>query len=193
MKIVAILGSPRRNGNSETLAREVLREAEEQGAQIAVHVLNEMNIKGCQGCELCKTKREDCALKDDLSPVLTSMYEADVLLVASPVYFGELTSQAKAFVDRCYSFAKPDFMNRPDVSRLPSGKKLIFIMSQGAPEEMHQEIYPRYEYYFNMMGFTERRLVRACGVGGKTEASQRGGFLDEARQAAASIFNEASN
>jgi len=189
MNVVAILGSPRRNGNSETLAREALREAEKQGANATVHVLNAMKYRGCQGCESCKTGREDCALKDDLTPVLASIHEADALLVASPVYFGELTSQLKAFMDRCYSFAKPDFMNRPDVSRLAPGKKLLFILSQAAPEEAHGEIYPRYENYFRMMGFDERKVVRACGVGGKDDAAKRGELIAATREAASAIFS----
>ena len=72
-----------------------------------------MNFKGCQGCGACKAEKEKCVVQDDLTQVLEAVRETDVLVLASPVYFADVTAQMKAFVDRTYSFLKPDFETNP--------------------------------------------------------------------------------
>ena len=61
----------------------------------------------------CKTKLDRCILEDDLTRVLDAVREADVLLLASPVYYGDLSSQMKSFIDRTYSYFVPDFHTIP--------------------------------------------------------------------------------
>ncbi len=109
MKIVAVLGSPRLQGNSSTLAHKFLDTAQELGAEVRVYPLNLLSFQGCQGCGACKTTMETCILEDDLAPVLEAIKGADVLVLASPVYFGDLSGQMKCFFDRTYSFLNPDF------------------------------------------------------------------------------------
>ena len=65
MKIVAVLGSPRPKGNSALLAEAFLNTARERGADTEVYLLNQMNIKGCQGCGKCKSESEMCVVEDD--------------------------------------------------------------------------------------------------------------------------------
>ncbi|CAO0823653.1 hypothetical protein DFAR_3820007 [Desulfarculales bacterium] len=62
--------------------------------------LNKLDYKGCQACYRCKTKLDRCALDDCLTPVLQAVAECDLLIVASPIYYGEVSSQTKAFIDR---------------------------------------------------------------------------------------------
>ena len=112
MKIVAVLGSPRPQGNSNTLARAFLQAAGDRGAEVTEYLLNQMDFQGCQGCGGCKTKSQTCILEDDLTPVLQAVKEADLLVLASPVYFGDLSGQMKCFFDRTYSFFNPDFSCR---------------------------------------------------------------------------------
>ena len=76
MKIVAVLGSPRPQGNSSTLARAFLQAAGARGAEITEFLLNPMDFKGCQGCGACKTTRDTCILEDDLVPVLEAVRDA---------------------------------------------------------------------------------------------------------------------
>ena len=109
MKIVAVLGSPRPQGNSAGLARKFLGAARELGAEVQEYQLNKLNFQGCQGCRTCKTKSEACILEDDLAEVLAAIKEADLLVLASPVYFGEITGQMKLFFDRTYSYLQPGF------------------------------------------------------------------------------------
>lgn len=180
MKIVAVLGSPRPNGNSAILANKVLETAQELGAETEVCELNKMNFKGCQGCGLCKTKQDCCAVEDDLTPVYESIKTADAVLLASPVYFGDLSGQLKCFFDRTYAFANPDF-----TSRLTPGKKSVFILTQGAPaENMFDDIHPRYERWLKMFGFGPNYLVRALGVQGAGEVKDQSEVLAQAQDVA---------
>ncbi|THB67568.1 MAG: flavodoxin family protein [Desulfovibrio sp.] len=162
MKVVTILGSPRKNSTSTAIAERFNALAKAEGATVSTYFLNEMDYQGCQGCMACKTVREDCALKDGLTPLFEEMHRADVVVMATPVYFGDVSAQFKGFIDRVYSLAKPDFPTNPEPSRLPKGKKSLFIISQGASAQEHTEIVDRYDRYFTLAGFEERRVIRDC-------------------------------
>ena len=186
MKVVCLLGSPRSGGNSAAIARRFCAVAERLGAEVSTFALNELDYRGCQACMACKTKRDSCILEDDLTPVLESVREADLLLMASPVYFGEISSQLKTFVDRTYSYFVPDFHTNPHPSRLSGGKKVVFVLTQGQSDETRfADIYPKYEYFFvERFRFAESHLIRACGVRGAGEAEGRPEVLKLAEETA---------
>lgn len=168
MNITAIYGSPRRGGNSDALANHLLNRLEDQGARISRFYLNSLSFRGCQGCMGCKTSESSgCTLHDDLRAVLDTLPDADVLVIASPVYFGDVSAQTKGFIDRIYSFYKPEFWlkDKDDRSRLKPGKKLIFLLAQGNPDEtFFSDIAPRYESLLGIHGFSECVAVRGCGL-----------------------------
>jgi len=130
MKIVVVLGSPRPEGNCAILAQKVCDAAGGLGAIVRKFWVNKMDFKACQGCESCKTTSDRCILEDELTEVLEAIKKADTLVLASPVYFGDISGRLKCFFDRTYSYLNPDFS-----SRLPRGKKAVFILVQGEPEE----------------------------------------------------------
>ncbi|MFH1156935.1 MAG: flavodoxin family protein [Pseudomonadota bacterium] len=188
MKIVCLLGSPVTKGNSAAIASCFLDEARNLGAQVTTHALNRLKFKGCQACMACKTKMDRCALEDDLAPVLEEIYSADILVLATPVYFADVSSQMKQFIDRAYSFYKPDFMTNPKPGRLPSGKRLVFIQTQAQPEaSMFNDIYPKYEFFFQILGFKDNRLIRALGVNLPGEAADRDDVMALARKTAREV------
>jgi len=165
MNVVCLLGSPREKGNSTTVANRFCTTAERLGAEVQAFQLNKLEYRGCQGCMACKTKLDNCALEDDLSEVLEAVLETDVLVLASPVYYGDLSSQLKGFIDRSYSYLTSDYITNPKPSRLSAGKKLVFILTQGNPDqERFADIFERYDYFFKWYGFAESHLIRACGV-----------------------------
>jgi multimeric flavodoxin WrbA len=165
MKIVCLLGSPREKGNSATIANRFCDTAEKLGAEVQTFSLNKLEYRGCQGCMACKTKLDRCVLEDDLTGVLEAVRETDVLVLASPVYYWDVSSQMKAFVDRTFSYLVPDFLTNPNRSRLASGKKLVFIQVQGNPDEsMFNNVFPKFDYFFKGYGFSETHLIRAYGV-----------------------------
>jgi multimeric flavodoxin WrbA len=173
MKIVAVLGSPRPQGNSSTLARAFLQAAAKRGAEVTEYPLNQMNFQGCQGCGACKTKRQTCILEDDLAPVLEAVRDADLLVLASPVYFGDLSGQLKCFFDRTYSYFNPDFS-----CRIPPGKQVVMVLTQANPQESEfADIFPRYQRWFQRYGFASSHLLRAVGVRDLGEVASRPGAL----------------
>ncbi|MFQ3573401.1 MAG: flavodoxin family protein, partial [Thermodesulfovibrionales bacterium] len=136
MKVLCLLGSPRTKGNSAWMAAQLLNRLKgKKGVKVKTYFLNKLKYKGCIACYACKTKSENCALKDDLTPVLNDVKECDVLIMSTPTYYGEVSSQLKAFIDRTFSFLNPDYVTNPKKSRLDEGKKLVFIIAQGHPDE----------------------------------------------------------
>lgn len=186
MNIVCLLGSPRSQGNSATLARHLCESARARGAEVRQFALNELDYRGCQGCYACKRKLDHCILDDDLREVLAAVMAADALVLASPVYFGDVTAQLKGFIDRTFSYLVPDYYANPQPSRLPPGKKLVMVLTQGmADEQIFADVYPRYEGFLKWEGFADSRLIRACGVTPTTRPEKLKPWMEQAEQVAA--------
>lgn len=184
MKIVTLLGSPRHGKNSASIANRFTETAATLGAETRTFELNRLSYRGCQGCYACKKTHDRCVLQDDLTEVLAAVQEADLLVLASAVYYGDVTSQLKGFIDRSYSYLKPDYLTNPQPSRL-SPKKLVMVLTQGNPDEaLFADIYPRYEVFLKWMGFTDTRLVRACGIGPASVDAVPERILQQADEAA---------
>lgn len=98
-KVLILSGSPRKGGNSDLLCDEFMRGAEESGNQAEKIRVAEKNIGYCKACYACK-KDGICAVKDDMSEILAKMHAADVIVLASPVYFYSIDAQLKAVIDR---------------------------------------------------------------------------------------------
>ncbi len=99
MKVLTLLGSPRKGGNSDTLARLIGKSIEEGGGAVDYVYLNSLNLRPCQGCGGCE-KTGICILKDDMGPIYDAVDQADRILLVSPVYFYGLSAQCKIFGDR---------------------------------------------------------------------------------------------
>jgi len=99
VKAIAIVGSPRQNGNTEILTKHTLKAVEEEGLDTELISLADLEIKPCTACMVCKNE-ESCPIDDDLWPIYTKMKEADAIILASPVYFGSATAQIKALMER---------------------------------------------------------------------------------------------
>lgn len=175
-------GSPRK-GNSAYLSGLAAEEAAQAGWEVRDVRLNSLQYRGCQACNRCKTKLAKCALDDDLAAVLEWMREADLLVMASPVYYGDVSAQLKGFIDRTFSFLHPEYYSRPDPSRLDPGKKLLFILSQGnSVPYAFDDVFPRYARFFKVYGYTDIRLVRALGVYAPHDAAGRDALAGEVRE-----------
>ncbi len=189
MKIVCLLGSPRPKGNSAIIAKRFCDAAEGLGADIQMFKLNKLKYRGCQACMTCKTKLEKCVLKDDLSEVLDAIRNADVLVMATPTYYGDVSSQLKAFMDRTYSYLAPDYKTNPSPSRLSPGKTFVFIQTQGDPDEnSFSDVFPRYEGFFKWYGFGDTYRIRACGVDDPGEVETDEGILKTAEETARKLM-----
>jgi len=100
MKVLGIMGSPRRQSNTEILLDRALAGAEEMGAEVEKVVASELKVSPCREIYAC-LKDGRCAIKDDMQWLYEELLEADHIIFGSPIFFYGLTSQAKAIVDRC--------------------------------------------------------------------------------------------
>jgi multimeric flavodoxin WrbA len=184
MKIICVLGSPREKGNSSAIVKKFCEAAGKKGADIESFSLNSLNFKGCQGCMACKERSDRCVVNDELKPVLDSIYETDILVLASPVYMGAVTGQLKCFLDRTFSFLKPDFKTSADPSRLPGGKKALVVTTQGAPESMFKDVPAQLEMMLKRHGFSEVKTIRGCEIRDIGDAEKNEILMDMAVEAA---------
>ena len=99
-RILILAGSPRKNGNSAALCRDFARGAEDSGHQVETIFLRDKKIGFCLACYHCKKSGGICIIKDDMADILDKMNAADVLVMASPVYFYSVYAQMKALIDR---------------------------------------------------------------------------------------------
>ena len=107
-KIVVIAGSPRRNGNSEKLADAFIKGAKEVGHQVEKVSVIDYEVKGCLGCNYCIQNEGECIQKDGMQTIYKKLYQADMVVFATPVYFFNMSAQIKAIIDRLFvAIAKP--------------------------------------------------------------------------------------
>lgn len=181
MRVVAILGSPRTKSNSSFLAKLLVGEMEKAGAQATIHFLNTLRYRGCQACGACKGGSRSCILADDLTEVLADFQTNEVVVLASPVYWGEVSGQLKLFFDRMYSYLTPDFMTAEKKHRLPQGKTLVWVQSQGADASLHKDVFERYNLFWQQLGFFAKiHILRVANCGEQGAVMARQDALDEA-------------
>ncbi|OGV52107.1 MAG: FMN reductase [Lentisphaerae bacterium GWF2_44_16] len=116
MKVVAFNGSPRKNGNTSILIREVFAELNSEGIETEEIQVGGHPIRGCTACYGCfETKDKRCVIKNDtLNTCIEKMLDADGIIIASPTYFADITSETKALIDRAgmVSRANTDMLQR---------------------------------------------------------------------------------
>ena len=122
-KILIAVGSPRKRGNSSTLAAQVASGARAGGAQVETFYLHGMNIKPCTACDGCRKKAHvDCVIKDDMRILYPKLRSADAIVIASPIYWFTFSAQTKLFIDRWYGLGG-------DEGYALAGKKFALLLS----------------------------------------------------------------
>jgi len=101
MKVVAFNGSPRKKGNTELLIKEVLKVLEEKGIETELIQVGGKKVNGCIACMKCRKKKDGkCHQDNDLiNECIRKMIKADGIIIGSPTYFADLTSETKALID----------------------------------------------------------------------------------------------
>ena len=123
MKIVVLNGSPRPKGNTAALVAAFQAGAESRGHQVTVLPVGTMKIAGCKGCEYCHTKGNGaCIQKDDMAEVYPALAEAELLVLASPVYYFGLSGQLQSVISRFYAVMAP------------AAKKFALLLTSGSPD-----------------------------------------------------------
>ncbi|MDR0549072.1 MAG: flavodoxin family protein [Deltaproteobacteria bacterium] len=185
MDVVAIFGSPRDPANSTLLAEEVIKAVKsKEGGEVKRFVLNNLKIRGCQGCNSCKGKTDYCVVKDDLSAVLSASAAADLIVLATPVYMGDVTAQTKIFLDRTFSWLKPDFHDLEVAGRVGPGRKAFLVFTQGNPDaSAYRDRFEAYVQFFRWLGFKAEGSL-ATDLNDPAAALKRPELLAEFKDAA---------
>ena len=181
-KVVALMGSPRKQGNTDLLMQEVVQEAEKMGAKAEIFYLNGLNLKGCQACFACKSNPDcvTCVIKDDAAKILDAIVSADAVIMATPVYMWDMTAQLKLLVDRLFCFLNPDYS-----SKLSPGKRILWAITQGNPDT--SRFLPAFEKHGKMLeflGFGHNQFLLAGGLRLPGEIRSQGEVLQKARDMA---------
>ncbi len=127
-KIVIVFGSPRKEGNSTTLAKQVAAGAQANGAKVETFYLHDMDISPCTACNTCqKDTSADCAIDDTMRSLYPKLRSADALVISSPIYWFTVSAQTKLFMDRCYALGGPD-------GNALRGKQIGILLTYAGPD-----------------------------------------------------------
>ena len=106
-KVLGIMGSPRKNGNTHLLMNELFRGASEPGTDIRTFLLGDLDIRECDGCHTC-WKGNPCSKSDDMNTIYPKLIDSDVIIFGAPVYWYGPTALLKGFIDRFVYFNCPE-------------------------------------------------------------------------------------
>jgi len=187
MKVLAVNGSPRKNGNTATMLREILSGAAEKGAKTRLVHLNDLTMKGCQGCLTCREKPGECAHKDDFQGLLEEMKNCDAIALGTPIYVFSVTGQFKCFLDRCYCFID-NSEEGTYRSVLPGGKKLALVTSQGNEDsQAYRHIIDYLLLLFSFLSGSSIEVITQSGTEDKDSARKDASLVERARAVGRSL------
>ncbi len=159
MKILVLNGSPRPRGNTAAMVEAFTRGAEESGHEVSVVAVCQKKIAGCLGCEYCHTKGEGhCIQKDDMQAVYPLFQEAELLVLASPVYYFGFTGQLQCAISRLYA---------PGRSRCL--KKTALMLSSGSDDVYEGAIYSYRSSFADYLGLEDLGVFTAFGAQNRSE------------------------
>lgn len=154
MKILVITGSPRKNGNSNTLADNFIKGAQEAGHNVVRFDSAFKNVHPCIACNKCGMNGQ-CVFKDDFEFIRDNIVDADAVIFATPMYYFGISAQIKAVIDRFYAIN----------GQIHTPKKSALIMTYADTSSKEaQPIISHYETLLNYLGWSDSGKVIASGV-----------------------------
>jgi multimeric flavodoxin WrbA len=153
-KVIVLLGSPRKKGNSAILADQIARGAKSTGARVETLFIHGMKIAPCKSCYACqKPNSKGCSIKDDMQTVYKKLREADAWVIASPVYWFTVSAQTKLWMDRCFALL-------PYAKEVFADKRIAIAMSYGDNDPFKSGCVNALRTFQDAYGY-----VQACIVG----------------------------
>jgi len=161
--LLAVHGSPRKNGFSSTLHRELLKPFHASGFDVIEIHVHDKKISPCTACGTCREKLI-CPINDDMNSIYPLIRQADVITISAPLYFSSVPSQLKALIDRCQVFWEEK--NRSPEKTL-TGKQGVFICTAGADyNNMFSGVRQVIRHFFNTLNvdFNENEAILVPGL-----------------------------
>lgn len=153
MKVSCIYTSPRKFGNSSRIADYLCNIARKENCEVKKWFLHDENFSGCLSCNACKQGAEICVIQDCIRQALVSLVNADILIIAVPIYYSGFNSAFMAFIERSTSFFKYDDSIEEEDIRLPRGKTAVILQTQDNPVKDESFFFKE---YFEHLGFAEQ-------------------------------------
>ncbi len=152
-RVLVVLGSPRRKGNSAVLAKRIAKGARASGAKVRTIFLQDLTIAPGRGCLACqKSGARGCILRDDMQPIYRELRKSDAWILASPVYWFTMSAQLKIFMDRCFALLG-------DGNKVFRGKKIAIAMSFGDRDAFTSGCVNALRTFQDAYGYVEAKIV----------------------------------
>jgi multimeric flavodoxin WrbA len=153
-KVLVLLGSPRKNGNSAILAASISKGAKSKGAKVETLFIHGMNIAPCKSCYACqKPGSKGCSIQDDMQSIYKKLQEADAWVIASPVYWFTMSAQTKLWMDRCFALL-------PHMEEIFVNKRIAIAMTYGDIDPFKSGCINALRAFQDAFGY-----VKACIIG----------------------------
>ena len=157
-KILVVVGSGNVHGNTYQLSDAFIKGAKGANHDVTKIILNK-NILGCQGCQACQHNGHQCVIKDAMQDYYSLFEDADVLVLASPLYFWSISGRLKSFIDRLYAISTDD--------KYPS-KDTVLLMTSGSDEfYAFEQSVSFYRFLTKALGWNDKGMVLADGCSGQ--------------------------
>lgn len=175
-KAICIIGSPRSRGSTACLVDRVIDGMKATGIEVDRLPLGAMTIGPCRGCRACEDTGR-CVQRDDMDRLIGGILESDVVVLASPSYWGDVTGQMKVFIDRSLPLCNAKTGETP----VPAGKVGIALaIRAGRSKEENEHIVDTFEHYFGHLGIRPVGSLTVEGVEHPPDLKERSDVLEEA-------------
>jgi len=172
IKVLGIVGSPRKGGNTDIIIDEILKGAKKNGANTEKILLSDLTINPCDGCNVC-FKTGECKHKDDFTVLKDKLNESEVWIIGTPVYWWGPTAILKAFIDRWYEYElKRQFFH---------GKRMILVIASGGSSESYsRHIIGMMEDITQYLGINLEDKIVCIGVSRRGDVKNKPELLKKA-------------
>ncbi len=191
MKVLGLFGSPRRGGNTELLLEEALKGAESEGAEVERIYLADYAITPCKECHGCDDTGH-CVILDDMQKIYPKLQEADIIILASPIFFYGVTAWAKALIDRSQPlWVRKYLLKNPSLGK-DGRKRKGFFISVGATKgpRVFEGAILTAKYFFDVLNAEYMGELVFRGVEAKHDILKRQGALEQAFEAGRRLVSD---
>jgi len=181
MKVLGIYGSARKGGNTDLLLDKALEGAESAGAEILRIYARDLKMSGCRACGGCD-KTGKCVIQDDMQSVYPVLEKADIIFLASPMYFYGLTGQVKLLIDRAQAMWSKRMLEKDpkDRKRYDSGKGYLISVGATKGENLFEGSQLTAKYFFDALDMSYEGGIFFRKLDKKTAVSEQPDMLRDA-------------
>lgn len=186
MRAICIIGSPHTNGSTAIIIDKIIEGMKESNIDVSRYCLGRMHINYCLGCKKCYGTEGKCIQSDDMDIIMEDLFQADIVVIGSPSYWGDITGQLKVFFDRNTPYGDTN-ANRRIIPKEMKGISVAVRAGQSDRENIH--ILESIEHYYGHLGIKPIGRIAVKGVDTIEDLSKREEELYQAYEFGKNIIN----